>query len=101
MIRTLSPLSVGNNQEPVLHHAKEDQAVLTVVLAVVYEVDREWIIEGFAGLLEAHAVLGEIGSSLDLVPLEIIVRHVYGLSVSRPPTAVALIEVESKSISAL
>ena len=37
---------VGYDQEPILHHAEKDQAVLAVIFAVVYEVDREWIIEG-------------------------------------------------------
>ena len=58
---------VGNNQEPVLHHAKKNQAILAVVFAVIHEVDCEWVFESLAGLLETHAVLREVRSSLVLV----------------------------------
>jgi hypothetical protein len=49
--------------------------VFVVFFTVVDEVDREWIIEGFTGLLEAHTVLGVIGSSLCRVPFEIACIH--------------------------
>jgi hypothetical protein len=55
---------VGDDQQPVLDHADEDQALLAVILAIVHKVDRERVIEGVAGLFEAHRVLGEVRSGL-------------------------------------
>src|SRR5712691_6349489 len=63
---------VGDDQQPVLDHADEDQALLAVFLAVVHKVDRERVVECVASLLEAHPVLGEVRSGLGIVPLEII-----------------------------
>jgi hypothetical protein len=73
MIRTLSPLSGRATRS--LDHANKNHAVFVVFFTVVDEVDREWIIEGFTGLLEAHTVLGVIGSSLCRVPFEIACIH--------------------------
>jgi hypothetical protein len=62
---------IGDDEEPALHHAKKDEAGLAVVVAIIYEIDGKGIIEGFAGLLEAHAVLGEIPNRLCIIPFEI------------------------------
>ena len=66
---------VGDDQESAIDHANEDQAQLTVILAIVHEIDRKWVVDRVARLLEAHAVLGEIGSSLRVIPLEFVRIH--------------------------
>jgi hypothetical protein len=66
---------VSDGQEAVINHAKKDQAMLAVVLAVVHEIDGEWIIEGFSSLLEANGVLGKIGCRLRIIPFEIVRIH--------------------------
>jgi hypothetical protein len=66
---------VGVDQQAALYHAKKDQAGLAVIFTVVYEVYGEWIIEGLASLLETHAVFGEIGSSLCIIPFEVDRAH--------------------------
>jgi hypothetical protein len=53
----------------------KDEAVLAVIFAVVYEIDGKGIIEGFSSLLEANAVLGEIGCSLWIIPFEVVRMH--------------------------
>jgi hypothetical protein len=78
----IASLRVGDNQQAALHHANKDQALLAVILAVVHKVDGEWIIEGIAGLLETHAVPGEIDSCLCIVPFEVVgIHNIYGLPV--------------------
>ena len=64
--------SVRDNEQVALHHAEKDQALLAIILAVVHKVDGERIIKGIAGLLEAHTVLGEIGSSLCIILFEVV-----------------------------
>jgi hypothetical protein len=73
---------VGDDQQAALHHANKDQTLLPVILSFIDKVDGERIIEGIASLLEIHAVLGEIGSSLRIIPFEVIgIHNIYGLPV--------------------
>src|SRR4051812_24702595 len=70
---------VGDNEQAALHNAEEDEPLLAVIFADVDKVDGKRIIEGIARLLEADAVLGEIGSSLCTIPFEVIRFHdIYG-----------------------
>lgn len=78
----LAPQRVRDDQQAALHHAKKNQAVLAVVRTVVYEIYREWITKGLATLLEAHAVLGEIGRSLCIIPSKSSEFIDYGLPVA-------------------
>ena len=71
----ISSQRVRDDQQAAAHHAKKDEAVLAVVFTVVHEIDGKGIIEGFSSLLEAHAVLGEIGCSLGIIPFEFVRIH--------------------------
>ena len=71
----VSSRRVRDDQQAAPHHPKKHDALLAVVFAVVDEIDGEWITEGFSGLLEAHAMLCEIGCRLGIVPFEAVRIH--------------------------
>jgi hypothetical protein len=65
---------MDNHQNAVRRPARQDEAILAEVLAVVVFDQRERIVESKNRMLEAHAMLLVVGGSLGAVPLEII-RH--------------------------
>jgi hypothetical protein len=61
---------VHDNKKATVDNPKQDQTLFVVPLAVVHEIDREWIAEGRTCLLEADAVFGQVRGRLGIVPLE-------------------------------
>jgi hypothetical protein len=63
----------GHSKQAVVDHAKEDIAILTIIMASILASDRKWILERQGSCVEADSVIGKIALSLGIVPLR--ARH--------------------------
>jgi hypothetical protein len=68
-----SPAATGDMQQAIVHHPEQNVALLAVVLARIFARHGERIVEGALRSLEAHAMPGEVGRRLLVVPLEVVV----------------------------
>ena len=64
-----------DRQKPVANHSEKDDALLTVVAAVIVVFDGGHVAERFPRLLEADLVFGEVGRCLGIIPFEFVVIH--------------------------
>ena len=66
---------MSDRQQPVANHAKQNDAILTVIGAVVLVVNGEYIAERGATLLEADLVFDKVRRRLGIIPFKFAIIH--------------------------
>ena len=66
---------MGDRQKPVANHAKQNDAVLIVIGAIILVINGEYIAERGTALLEADLVFDKVGCRLGIIPFEFVIIH--------------------------
>lgn len=60
---------------------EQDKAILAIAVPAIFALKGERVIKGESRGFEANAMIGEVLLGLSVMPLEIVILHIYGLAV--------------------
>ena len=71
----------GHKHQARFNKTNDDEALLTIVFAVVAKFNGEWVFEKVLGGIKGNPMFGKILCRLGIVPLKFAIIHDYGLAV--------------------
>jgi hypothetical protein len=74
-------MAYATNTSRFSRHAEGHETLLARMPTVILPIESKRVIEGFASALECDAMFGEIRGSFGFILLEIVICHMYGLTV--------------------
>jgi hypothetical protein len=80
-MRPLSANGKGDNENALFDNSEQDKTILAIVVPAIFALKGERVFESKARSFETHTVCGEVLRRLGVIPLEILVLHIYGLAV--------------------
>src|SRR5271165_2524019 len=74
-VNPIIPQRVGDEQQPVFHHAEQDKAFLEIIVPASNTRDSKCILEGLTGHFKANAMLEQVARSFGVSPFEFVILH--------------------------